>query len=110
MWLWQFGGGVTEERLTFACKAIRGLSGFQEATCPQPSASLVPGESSSGQGTEHLWGFNLECLTLAPMLGPQLCLTLCDLLDCSLPVSSVCGIFQASLLEWVAIFSPRGSS
>ena len=33
----------------------------------------------------------------------QLRLTLCDLMDCSLPGSSVHGIFQASVLEWVAI-------
>ena len=33
----------------------------------------------------------------------QLCLTLCDLLECSLPGSSVHGIFQARILDWVAI-------
>ena len=40
----------------------------------------------------------------------QSCLTLCDPIDCSLPGSSVHGIFQASLLEWVAISFSRGSS
>ena len=33
----------------------------------------------------------------------QSCLTLCDPVDCSLPGSSVDGIFQARILEWVAI-------
>ena len=33
----------------------------------------------------------------------QLCLTLCDPMDCSLPGSSVHGIFQARVLDWVAI-------
>ena len=33
----------------------------------------------------------------------QSCLTLCDPMDCSLPVTSVHGIFQARILEWVAI-------
>ena len=33
----------------------------------------------------------------------QLCLTLCDPMDCSLPGSSVHGIFQARVLEWAAI-------
>ena len=33
----------------------------------------------------------------------QSCLTLCDPMDCSLPVSSVHGIFQARILEWVPI-------
>ena len=34
---------------------------------------------------------------------PQLCLTLRDPMDCSLLGSSVHGIFQARVLEWVAI-------
>ena len=33
----------------------------------------------------------------------QSCPTLCDPMDCSLPGSSVHGIFQARVLEWVAI-------
>ena len=33
----------------------------------------------------------------------QLCPTLCDPMDCSLPSSSVHGIFQARVLEWGAI-------
>ena len=33
----------------------------------------------------------------------QSCPTLCDPLDCSLPSSSVHGIFQAIALEWIAI-------
>ena len=37
----------------------------------------------------------------------QSCPTLCDPMDCSLPGSSIHGIFQARVLEWVAIsFSP----
>ena len=38
------------------------------------------------------------------------CPALCDSMDCSLPGSSVHGIFQARVLEWVAISSSRGSS
>ena len=40
----------------------------------------------------------------------RLCLTLCDPMDCSLPGSSVHGILQARLLEWVAIPFSRASS
>ena len=36
----------------------------------------------------------------------QSCLTLCDPMDCSPPGSSVHGILQARILEWVAIPSP----
>ena len=34
----------------------------------------------------------------------QLCPTLSDPMDCSLPGSSIHGIFQAGVLEWGAIF------
>ena len=40
----------------------------------------------------------------------QSCPTLCDPMDCSIPGSSVHGIFQARVLEWVAISFSRGSS
>ena len=37
------------------------------------------------------------------MLVAQLCPTLCDSMDCSPPGSSVHEIFQARILQWVAI-------
>ena len=40
----------------------------------------------------------------------QLCPTLCDPMDCSLSGSSIHGIFQATVLEQIAISFSRGSS
>ena len=40
----------------------------------------------------------------------QLCLTLCDPIEGSLPGSSVYGILQARILEWISMPSSRGSS
>ena len=40
----------------------------------------------------------------------QLCLTLCDPMDCSPPGSSVHGISQARILAWAPISFSRGSS
>ena len=40
----------------------------------------------------------------------QSCPILCDPMDCSLPGSSVHGILQTRILEWVAMPSSRGSS
>ena len=40
----------------------------------------------------------------------QLCPTLYDPVNCSLPDSSVHGILQARILEWVVMPSSRGSS
>ena len=40
----------------------------------------------------------------------QVCLTLCDPMDCSPPDSSVHGILQARILEWVTVLFSKGSS
>ena len=61
----------------------------------------------------------VSSLPLAPPGNPcthsesevaQSCPTLCNPMDCSLPGSSVHGIFQARVLKWVAISFSRGSS
>ena len=43
------------------------------------------------------------CLIEVCVLVAQSCLTLCDPMDCSPPGSPIHGIFQARILEWVAI-------
>ena len=40
----------------------------------------------------------------------QLCLTLWDHMDCSLPGPSINGIFQGKILEWIASPFSRGSA
>ena len=45
--------------------------------------------------------FNM--LSAAAAKSLQLCPALCDPMDCSLPGSSIHGIFQGRVLEWVAI-------
>ena len=52
---------------------------------------------------KYVW--SIHCWVVA-----QSCLTLCDPMDCRLPGSSVHGILQARILEWVAISSSRGYS
>ena len=44
------------------------------------------------------------------VLEAQLCLILCNPMDCSPPGSAVPGISEARILEWVAMPSSRGSS
>ena len=50
------------------------------------------------------------CVCVCVCSVTQLCPTLCDPKDCSLPGSSVHGMLQARTLEWIAKFSYRGSS
>ena len=52
--------------------------------------------------------FKFLCAVLC--LVAQSCLTLCDPMSCSPPDSSVHGILQTRILEWVAMPSSRGSS
>ena len=56
----------------------------------------------------HIWLFQV-----GPKLESEVtqsCPTLCNPMDCSPQGSSFHGIFQARILEWVAISSSRGSS
>ena len=57
----------------------------------------------------RLW-FHTCSVSVTSCLITKLCLILCDPMDCSPPGSSVNEIFQARVLEWVAISSSRGSS
>ena len=55
-------------------------------------------------------GHDWVTFTFTFHLVAQLCLTLCNPRDYSPPGSSVHGILQARILEWVAMPSSRGSS
>ena len=54
----------------------------------------------------HESAFNLVFVNVCAKL-PHSGLTLCDPMDCSLPVFSIHGIFQARILEWVAMLFSR---
>ena len=76
------------------------------------------------QGSEYvnagpcMWYETADILYICPVflrsvvevMTPQSYPTLCDLMDCSPPGSSVHEIFQVRILEWVAIHFSRGSS
>ena len=66
----------------------------------QPTRPRRPWDSP-GKNTGVGCHFLLQCMKVKEVA--QLCLTLIDPMDCSLPGSSVHGIFQARALEWVAI-------
>ena len=72
---------------------------------------FLPGES---QGQRSLAGYCLRVrhnwATNTFTFTAQSCPTLCNPMDCSPPGSSVHEVFQARILEWVAISFSRGSS
>ena len=57
--------------------------------------------------THYIYTYMSMCMCV---LVAQSCPTLCDSSDCNSPGSSVHGILQATVLEWVAMPSSRGSS
>ena len=77
-------------------------------SCPtlcDPIDGLPPRPwDSPGKNTGVGCHFLLQCMKVkSESEATQLCLTLCDPMDCSLPGSSVHGIFQARVLELGAI-------
>ena len=54
--------------------------------------------------------FSFELHMKVKVLVTYSCPTLCNTMDSSLPSSSVHGILQAKIMEWVAIPFSRGSS
>ena len=78
--------------------------------CPtlcEPIDGGPPGScpwDSLGKSTRVGCHFLLQCMKVKSESEiAQSCLTLRNPMDCSLPGSSVCGIFQARVLEWGAI-------
>ena len=69
----------------------------------QPTRLLHPWDSP-GKNTGVGCHFLLQCMKVKTESEvAQSCLSLSDPMDCSLPGSSVRGIFQARVLEWFAI-------
>ena len=69
----------------------------QPTRLPRPRDSL-------GKNTGVGCHFLLQCMKVkSESEFAELCLTLCDPMDCSLPGFSIHGIFQARVLEWGAI-------
>ena len=68
----------------------------------QPTRLLCPWDSP-GKNTGVGFHFLLQCMKVkSESEVAQLCLTLSNPMDCSLPGSCIHGIFQARVLEWVA--------
>src|SRR5574337_893401 len=81
----------------FSCVRLCATPETQPTRLPRPRDS--PG-NNTGVGCH----FFLQCMKVkSESEVTQLCLTFSEPMDCSLPGSSVHGIFQARVLEWGAI-------
>ena len=95
----QKGEGTGREWLSFT----ENLEVFQTKHGREQNGEEVAAERSYRQG--HCYRLNGKWVLVAVS-----CLTLCDPMNCSLPGSSVHGVLQARILEWVAIPFSRASS
>ena len=86
-----------------------GLAGPKGRARP-PSSPVPEGHVPRGPTASQQVERKLEHFLIPDVLVAQLCLTLYDPIDCSIPGSSVHGILQARILEWVAMPFFRGSS
>ena len=93
------------------CSSVHGI--LQARTLEGVAIPFSQGIFSS-QGLNPSPALQVDSLPSEPLESEselaQLCPTLCDPMDCSLLGSSVHGIFQARVLEWVAISFSRGFS
>ena len=105
---------------TIACQAPLSRDFSLASGLPLPTSGIFQAEGSIPH-ILHLLHWQLDSLPPASPGKPQDgCMKmkmkllnhvqLCDPMDCSLPGSSVHGIFQARVLEWGAIVFSRGSS
>ena len=88
-----------------AAKSLQLCRTLCSPTDGSPPGSLVPGPwDSPGKNTGVGCHFLLQCTKgKSESEVAQSCPTLSDYMDCSLPGSSVRGIFQARVLAWDAI-------
>ena len=85
-------------------------SGNQGPVLSDPRPYLVSQFQSLGPSVDfHAQQWNIIACMYACSIA-QLCLTLCNPMDCSLPDSSTHGILKTTILEWVTIPFSRVSS
>ena len=76
----------------------------------KPKSLVCPALAGGFFTTEIFFFLKSPYLLKVKVLATQSCLTLCDSMDCCPPGSSIHGILQARILEWVTMPLSRGSS
>ena len=94
---------MTKNYLAAAAKSVQSCPTLCNPIDGKPTRLPRPWDSP-GKNTGVGCHFLLQCMKVKRESEvAQSCPTLSDPMDCSLPGSSVHGIFQARVLEWVAI-------
>ena len=96
---------IKEKLSSFGLKSGKGKIPKALRKCSRGNPSFSSEEGKLLNSMDSCFKIDMKWSEVA-----QSCLTLCNPMDCSLPGFSVYGIFQARVLEWVAISFSRGSS
>ena len=105
---WKFWSNWLKKKLFIESAAAAAAKSIQSCSTPcnphrQKPTRLLCSWDSPGKNTGVGCHFLLQCLKVkSESEVAQSCQTLSDPMDCSLPGSSVHGIFQARVLEWGA--------
>ena len=100
--------GNSEEEFSNLCSKLTGVFCLLNLRIKKQGLNVIRNKKKKNGSFNRQFqkcGFR-NCISVCA----QSCLSLCDPIDSSLPGSSIHGIFQARILEWVVISSSRGSS
>ena len=107
---WGFPGGSEDKGSACDVGDAGSIPGWGRSPGQQPTRLPRPWDSP-GKNTGMGCHFRLQCMKVkSESEVAQSCPTLSDPMDCSLPGSSVHGVFQARVLEWGAIACSVSSS
>ena len=98
------------EWVAMPCCSVTSVVSYSVRPHRQQPTRLPRPWDSPGKNTGVGCHFLLQCMKVKESEVAQSCPTPRDPMDCSLPGSSVHGIFQTRVLEWIAISFSRGSS
>ena len=104
-WSYTFLNRISEQKFSFKIRLHIRIDTFELAGECITLITMIA-NMSWGLFSTRLCVFVCVCVCTVA----KSCLTFCDSMDCSLPGSSVHGIFQARILGWSVISSSRGSS
>ena len=107
----QFSYTTTPDLMCLAQPRLQKLNKLGKDVLPHlPYSPDLPPTTTSSSILITFCRENASTTSACVCLVTQSCLTLCDPMDCSPSGSSVCGILQERILEWVSMPSSRGSS
>ena len=110
VWPWPVPQSFRVSLLIYQGRNLQQLLGFSQLQINRHMSQWATWEKDPNKQTQQLTLEERNNSWKSESEVARSCPTLCDPVDCSPPGSSVHGIFQARILEWVAISFSRGSS